>query len=91
MLMKCPNGNCGWEATSPEEAVWTETNAFCPICGRRMVDLEEEGEMEILNLTQVKKTQVFRHTGFVLSTIWEGFDRPLREWMKEKNFEEVDE
>jgi len=42
MLLKCQNGNCGWEATSPEEVVWTESAAFCPVCGRRMV--EEEGD-----------------------------------------------
>ncbi len=41
MKLKCPNGNCGWEATRTEEAVWTETDAFCPVCGRRMIDMEE--------------------------------------------------
>jgi len=40
MVLKCPNGNCGWEATRPEEAIWTETDAFCPVCGRRMMDVE---------------------------------------------------
>ncbi len=50
----------------------------------------------------VKKTQVFRHAGFVLSTfwggrkeadeegernwpIWEGWDRPLQEWIEKNN------
>lgn len=42
MLLKCPNPNCGWEATCIEEARWREYHPFCPLCGKRMVEVELE-------------------------------------------------
>jgi len=64
--------NCGWEATHTEKAVWTETDAFCPVCGRRMM-------VEMMEIVQNLLMAL------VLSTLVLACIKAMREEDKEKD------